>query len=103
MIYSLYLQDGTPLALFDAVEVSPVGEVDGICERLNCSIDDYKAQNPEAEIYWSVYLHYDATRPENKGFGGVECVADLPTEDAAMKYAEGLEYALQQVKHYEKN
>jgi hypothetical protein len=101
MIYSLYLQEGTPLALFDAVEVSPVGEINGICERLDVSIDDYKAQYPDAEIFWSVYLHYDATRPENKGFGGVECVADLPNEEAAIKYAEGLEYALQQVRKQE--
>lgn len=95
-IFGLYLQEGTPLALFDNVEVDPVAEFDWGCERISeGDIEQTRRDYPQAAIFWSVYLHYDAQRPENAGFGGVECIADLPTKEAAMAYAEGVQAALE--------
>jgi hypothetical protein len=92
-VYGIYLQDGTPLALFDAVEVAPIVEDEGgNCER---------ATESDTNVFWSVYLRYDAQRPENAGFAGLECVADLPTEESATAYAAGLRVALQAVRKSE--
>lgn len=88
-----------PLELFDAVEVHPVMEWDGNCESLHPSdLENYRSRYPEAEFFWSVYLHYDATNPANKGFGGIECVADFPCEASANEFADGLEKSLQIIK-----
>jgi hypothetical protein len=98
----LYLQEGTPLALFDAVEVDPVAEFEHGISRIDRSeIEQVRTENPDIVIFWSVYLHYDAKRQENKGFGGVECIADLPTEEAALAYAAGVEAALEAVRKAE--
>ncbi len=98
-VFGLYLQEGTPLALFDAVEVDPVAVFDGAISRIDRKdIEQLRAENPNIEIFWSVYLHYDAERPENNGFGGVECIADLPNEEAALAYAAGVEAALEAVR-----
>ena len=98
-IYGLYLQEGTPLALFDGTEVSPVVEFEDGCVPISESdIGSIREANPEANIFWSVYLHHDPMRPENEGFGGVECIADLPTKDAAMAYAAGVDAAIKAVR-----
>ena len=84
------------LELFDAVEVHPVMERAGDCEQVDeGELESLRSQYPDAAFFWSVYLHYDATRPENEGFGGLECIADLPTKQDAMKHAASLEVALQ--------
>jgi hypothetical protein len=62
---------------FDAVEVSPVRDQEGITEP--CGADEAQA--------WSVYLHYDPKHPRNAGFGGVLCVSDWDTREEAV--AEG--------------
>ena len=101
-VFGLYLQEGTPLALFDAVEVDPVAEFEHGISRIDRSeIEQVRTENPDIVIFWSVYLHYDAKRQENKGFGGVECIADLPTEEAALAYAAGVEAALEAVRKAE--
>ena len=79
------------LELFDAVEIESCCEKDGICEPIP---ESDMGKDASAEYFWSVYLHYDSKHPLNKGFGGVECVADLPTEEAALAYARGLQEAL---------
>ena len=84
-----------PLDLFDGVEVSPVEEVDGDCSVIT---EDCIGDNPNASYYWSVYLHYDAENPINKGFGGVDCVIDLPTREAAEAFGRGLLCAIQSVR-----
>lgn len=85
------------LEVFDAVEVHPVAEYaeGGYCEQVDKS--DI-GTDPEAVYFWSVYLHYDHEHPDNVGFGGLECVADFPTEEAAEAYAEGLSKALKLVR-----
>lgn len=62
-----------PLSQYNAIEVNPVIEFDGICE-----VTDKPA---EASI-WSVYLHLTN--------GGVECIADFPGDrsELAQEYAE---------------
>lgn len=99
IVYGLYLQEGTPLALFDAVEVDPVAQYDWGPERI--SEDQIETLNPSVPVFWSVYLHYDSSRPENAGFGGCECIADLPTKEAACAYAKGVYAALQSVRDIE--
>lgn len=96
-VFSLYLIESTPLALFDAVEISLVVEHDGECEQLpNMSLEDARAEYPQGAFFWSVYLRYDPA--QNNGFGGLECIADLPTRDAAQAYARGVEAALKSVR-----
>lgn len=61
-------------AISDALEVSPVHEEDGSCEVCE----------PADAHFWSVYLHYDVTKSENRG---VDCIADFATEAEALAYA----------------
>ena len=71
------------LALYDAVEVHPVRrEVSGTQEFFDVT-------NPDAgDVYcWSVYLHL---RDE----GGVECIADCPTQEIARCVADAVEKQL---------
>ena len=54
---------------WDGVEVHPVIDENGICSI--CEAGE--------ESFWSVYLHQIE--------GGVECIADLPTEELAYQFA----------------
>lgn len=58
-IYSLFIPS-LPLSEYDAIEIHPVIETDGICEVTD---------NPAEASIWSVYLHLIT--------GGVECIADF--------------------------
>lgn len=66
---------------WDDIEIAPVVEHDGYCER----VEDGNDHN-----FWSVYLHL----PE----GGCECIADVPDVDTAHDLAE-LITRLRQNKH----
>ena len=92
MIYpNITVPEGLNLELFNAVEVHPVEYLDGGCNQVD---ERLIGSNPEAEYFWSVYLHFDYNHPENNGFGGLECIADLPSKEAAYAYAEGVERTL---------
>jgi len=95
MYPNITVPEGLALELFNAVEVHPVAEYpEGFCEQ----VEDSDIGSDELALYfWSVYLHYDHEHPDNQGFGGLECVADLPSKEAAEAYAEGLEKALSEV------
>ena len=87
------MEEFTPAYLFryNAVELHPVADYGGVCEPISPS---EIGEHPKADIYWSVYLHYDSSLPENEDFGGVQCVADFPTEALAEAYARNLEILL---------
>lgn len=85
----LYLR----LELFDAVEIHPVRENGNGFEQID--IKDW-GQDPLSIYFWSVYLHYDIKHPDNNEFGGLECIADFSTEEAANAFALGLMIALGQ-------
>lgn len=67
---------------WDAIEIYPIIEDEqGICEVTT------KGQ----ESFWSVYLH--------QVNGGVRCIADLPTENDALKFKQLLIEAFKSGKH----
>lgn len=76
-----------PLELFDNAEAWRIEEIDGFCTII---WPHEWQQNPKAEYYWSVYLHYDGNHPLNNGFAGAEWIADVPTEEAAEALRIGL-------------
>ena len=62
-----------PLVEYDAIEVSPVAYLG----HGNFEV----TREPEKADFWSVYLHLETE-------GGVECIADLPTEQLAKQFGE---------------
>ena len=76
---------------YDAVEVHPVEIQMGCCTPITT---DEVGRDNNCVYVWSVYLHYNRDHIANEGFGGIECVADLPTRKSAEAYAEGLRAAL---------
>lgn len=60
---------------WDEIEINPVVEEEnGYCEVVN----------EGEETFWSVYLH--------QLNGGLKCIADLPTKDNALKFAQLLNF-----------
>ena len=75
---------------YDMVEVVPVfilraddGKID--YERTDAT---EMAKHPDIDVMYSVYLHHDAMHPDNRGFGGAQCIGDFPTEKVAQAFAD---------------
>jgi hypothetical protein len=62
----------------DAIEVNPCQEIDGVVTNIGGESGD--TQNPAQPVFWSVYTHLTK--------GGVECIADFPTQRGAEYFAE---------------
>lgn len=74
---------------YDAVEVDPVfvlraddGSID--YERTDAA---EMAKHPDIDVMYSVYLHHDAMHPDNRGFGGAQCIGDFPSLEVAQTFA----------------
>lgn len=92
MKYSIFTMDS--LDRFNAVEMWPVEECDGMCNQVN---ESEIGSNDNADYFWSVFLRHNPDHPENDEFGGADCVVDLPTKEAAEAFAHGLRIALASV------
>ena len=79
------------LKRFDAVEIDAIEQWEDNTERID---EDQIDSNPEANYFWSVYLHCNPKHPANEGHGGVECVGDFPTKPMAESFALWLESAI---------
>ncbi|MDO8951359.1 MAG: hypothetical protein Q7U86_01980 [Draconibacterium sp.] len=67
---------------WDEIEINPIVEDEnGYCEVVN----------EGEELFWSVYLH--------QLDGGLKCIADLPTKNDALKFAQLLNSTLKSRLH----
>jgi len=87
---NLAIPDFDQFARYNAVEIDPVfvfydefGQVDGY-ERT----DEAEIKlHPYWNVVYSVYLHHDAEHPDNRGFGGAQCIGDFPSLEIAQTFA----------------
>lgn len=89
--FNLHIPSFAYLQRFDAVEVDAIEQWEDNTERID---EDQINTNPDAQYFWSVYLHCNPKHPANEGHGGVECVGDFPTKAQAEAFGAWLEMAL---------
>jgi len=65
-----------PMGPVSHIEIQPVKEHEDYCEP--CPHGE--------EHFWSVYVRYDPSK-NDKGFGGVDCIADCSDFDGAVSLA----------------